>query len=365
MAQPEQTTSGENARSDRRQTFAFLRLTIGLSCCGCCSLAPPENSLPNADIRVTWKYGADLPTPNGSHLAGRLGEDILLAGGTNWEPGYKQWLKEVYIYHPTANTWAYIRDLPRPVANAAVASNSGAVYVCGGADGNEGLRDCLKLSKTGDRISIKKLASLPEPRAYGGGGFLKHHMYVIAGAPDPNNLRNLSSSVFALATEKENAGWRTLAPLPGQPRCVFASTATDEALFVFGGCWFDSENNYWNLPDAYKYSVEDNHWRRIADLPLEMRGACAMPLDNRYIVILGGNTTISVQENKDPAYGFQDTAMIYDTVADRYFSITPMPLKVMVGQLIVMEDKLYYLGGEDLAKHRSDRLLIGLVQRQR
>src|SRR3972149_2720821 len=104
------------------QFILILSLCGGMFWCSCHQPVISSKSPSGGDMTISWKYGANLPAPNGSFVASILGKDIILAGGTNWQTGSKQWLKAVHIYNPATDTWKYKMDLPRPTAYATVSS---------------------------------------------------------------------------------------------------------------------------------------------------------------------------------------------------------------------------------------------------
>ena len=91
----------------------------------------------SSDTQSAWKTLPNTPTsePAAAVLAGNLlaigGEEISSAsrlGGA--------YMKEVYMYSPSTNSWIYISDLPAPRSHTAVAAlSSTEVLVIGGWDG--------------------------------------------------------------------------------------------------------------------------------------------------------------------------------------------------------------------------------------
>jgi N-acetylneuraminic acid mutarotase len=54
--------------------------------------------------------------------------------------------------------------------------------------------------------------------------------------------------------------------------------------------------------------------------------------------------------------------LAYDTMEDRYFPCEPLPLAALCEQAVLKDGRLYVIGGEDLPKHRTDRVFVGHIR---
>ena len=118
-----------------------------------------------------------------------------------------------------------------------------------------------------------------------------------------------------------------------------------------------------NTDDAWRYDVSDDRWERIRDLPFAARALSALALDERHILIFGPY----VQSARDAAihgqeHGHSAAVLLYDTEADRYHHLNPMPHSVVQIFFGLRDGKVYGAGGEWLYKVRSPFLFIGALQ---
>ena len=87
----------------------------------------------SSDTQSAWKSLPNTPIrrPTAAVLAGNL----LAIGGEETSEG-GAYIKEIYVYSPSTNSWIYISDLPVPRSTAAVAVlSSTEILVIGGWDG--------------------------------------------------------------------------------------------------------------------------------------------------------------------------------------------------------------------------------------
>jgi hypothetical protein len=80
-------------------------------------------------------------------------------------------------------------------------------------------------------------------------------------------------------------------------------------------------------------------------LPVFVRGAAAVVLDKRHILVAGGY-------GGDPE-GFLSGAFIYDREKNAHARTTDLPVPAITA-LARSGDLVYVLGGEDRMKHRTD-----------
>ena len=77
------------------------------------------NQMTRSITQSAWKTLPDTPTyqPTAAVLAGQL----LAVGGNGTEQIGNAFMKKIYVYSPSTNSWIYISDLPTPQLAAAVA----------------------------------------------------------------------------------------------------------------------------------------------------------------------------------------------------------------------------------------------------
>ncbi len=136
----------------------------------CASLTPAVYRY--STTHNTWTRVADYPTTvQWSACAGLVGE-IACAGGASKDPdGHTLGLKSAYVYHPGANTWTRVTDLPYTDWAMQSSGANGELQVIGGVvDGgglSEGTNEVLQYDPVSD--SWSQLPSSPSPVFRGGG----------------------------------------------------------------------------------------------------------------------------------------------------------------------------------------------------
>lgn len=84
-------------------------------------------------VAGTWERGPDLPAPRASHVAGALGEQIHVAGGSG--SGRFETLQDHYVLRAGASSWTRAEDPSTPRHSQASAVVDGMWYVLGGGAG--------------------------------------------------------------------------------------------------------------------------------------------------------------------------------------------------------------------------------------
>jgi hypothetical protein len=91
-------------------------------------------------------------------------------------------------------------------------------------------------------------------------------------------------------------------------------------------------------------------------MPGARRGAGAVALDDRYILLIGGCRN----ENDSPV--MLNEVLVYDTQEDQYHVCTSLPFSALCVAPLVKDGEVWAIGGEDLPRHRTDRVVIGRVK---
>lgn len=278
-----------------------------------------------------------MPEPNGGFMASVQGKTIMIAGGTNWKGGTKNWLRSVHAFDTLTLTWTSGPDLDAPIAYGIRIPDG---YV-GGTNGQKPVK-ALHTSN-GENFYFRSLDSLPDNLVLSAGGQLDSGDIVLAGGTgDPANLASLTNAAFAITPAKVER----LPDYPGKPFCTAASTTLGDSLYIFAGAnWNADTQTVVNTDEAYAFSMKTKSWKKLASFPYPVRGLSAVPLDDGTLYLAGGY--------KSDAEGFTDEAFLYDIQKDEYRPAKPLPYKAMAG-LVVCDGYVYCLGGEDKQKSRTD-----------
>ncbi len=289
-----------------------------------------------------WEALPPLPEPCGGFLCGTHDSKLIIAGGTNWSDGAKNWLKSVRAYDPAAKQWIKMADLEMPVGYGMPMQRGDTFGFVGGSDGTKAMR--LVSQWDGQKIRSESVADLPSPVVLGVGGMVGERMIMVGGTDDAANVAGVQRSTHSL--QREGGTWvvSRLADRPGKGFATAASAVVGGELFVFGGLnWDEASQAVQNITASYAFDPVKNAWRTIRPLAQPARGVTAVALDSHQIYIAGGYRD-----------DFTADAVIYDVKADSYRKAQPLPYAAMVA-LVTLDGFVYCLGGEDKMKSRTDK----------
>lgn len=192
--------------------------------------------------------------------------------------------------------------LPYPVGYAAAAAmpvqgaagEEASFVIAGGcnADGHLAKAVAVRLCG-GDKVETTPLPDLPVSCAYPAHAVIGNHLYVIGGQEKPDSTEALHR-MFRLDMANPSAGWRELAPMPGQGRMLAVAGVEKGKLYLTGGCSLHAdaqgkpERTY--LKETLVYDPAANSWGKAADAPETMVGA-ATPMPNMAgrLLLVGGD----------------------------------------------------------------------------
>lgn len=283
-----------------------------------------------------WQQVPDLPEPNGGMICFAVGEDIIVAGGTNWENDTKNWLAKRWWFDAKANSWKPLPPLPAPIGYAAY----GGAFSAGGSDGQK-TSDAILEWRT-DRLP-RQLARLPQPVTLAGAGFVDDRLFIVGGAADIADFSTVTANCFEWRGSPKEA--QCLPDYPTGPTALVAVAAGKNRVFAFtGATWEAAGKQVVNRSAAFAFDLTTQAWKPISPYPFAARGVTAVALNEKRIFLAGGF--------KNAEEGFTDESFIYDIASDRYAPAVRLPIRSMV-HLVKTRDWLWALGGEDRPKHRS------------
>jgi N-acetylneuraminate epimerase len=372
-----------------RSTFIALICHTFLSC--------HEMNKTTTNLEITWqRIPTDGLTGNlqkgvSASYAAICHDKLLVAGGCNFpnklgfEGGVKVYYDDIVMMDTTIlDKWTHVGKLPKPAAyGVSIRLSSNETLWIGGNTGNESLKNVYSVSL--QRSGEPKLDSLP---------FLPATMDNFAGCAIENsvfvgggNVNDKPSNDFYSIDIKNDSIWKKLPPFPGIPRVqpVMAGIKNAERNYVYllGGFFGGDE---FHLPemvkDVYRYCVEDSTWEKVGEQidpdtqkPFSLAGAVAMPLQNRYILCMGGvnydiflnaittqyninfNRLLTDKEKKQKNDTFSKTYMtqpiayykfnpecrIFDTKTNRWQTIDVTQNAARAGATLVFENDTFYL----------------------
>jgi N-acetylneuraminic acid mutarotase len=288
-----------------------------------------------------WERAASLPEANCGFIAGAIGENIVIAGGTNWANGNKRWLDHIWLFEASRQRWRNAGRLPSPLAYAASGATADGIWFAGGSSGSEspaalGLLDrqaAVRIISTGVPLSV-----------YSASATLDGFLYVIGGAPAQDQLPAITKSCCAI--ELRTAKVSKIAGLPAPGVAIAAAAACAGRIFVFGGAhWNAAAGEVANTARVLAWSPGEERWSPLTPYPFAVRGLSAVALDSRHLYVAGGY--------KNDEEEFTDQSFIFDAQTGIFHPAAPLPLRALVS-LVVAGEYVYCLGGEDQKKRRTD-----------
>ena len=289
-----------------------------------------------------WQPLPPLPESNGGFIAGAIGDDVVILGGTNWRNETKHWLDKIWVYRSGEHRWRPAGTLPSAMAYAAVCQNNDGIFFVGGSDGQ---RTHHQLYRLDARFQLQSRAAISQRVVYAGAAVAGAAMYVLGGATDASDLKTLSDEFFTL--DLADGKSKALPAFPGGRVTLPVLVAMGDRIFVFTGAFFDpAKDEVLNVDRAYVYSIPRATWKPVKSFPFPVRGLAGVALDDRHIFLGGGY--------KSDQLGFTDEAFLYDTRTDTYHKTTPLPYRAMASP-VKSGENLYWLGGEDQKRHRTDQ----------
>lgn len=304
-----------------------------------------------------WEKLPPLPAPNGGFVVGSDQGKLVIAGGTNWEGGKKNWLTKVWAFDPQSLKWEARPELKNPIGYAvagirADVMGKSSMMFGGGSDDRGVVRAVQSLGQTG---FVARGADLPPNAVLAAGGLHGKTLVFSGGTPDSTQIAKASNATWSI--DLDTLQITHLEPFPGPPFLTAASAMDlSGSLFVFGGgTWDEKTQTVLNLDVAHAFDVKKNTWKKLRSLPYAARGMSAVvvyqaepkggSLVKSFVYLAGGY--------KNDTEGFTDEAFLYDIAKDEYRPAIALPYKAMVA-LVVLEGHLYCLGGEDKKQSRTD-----------
>ncbi len=283
---------------------AAAALPLAAQCChSCCA----HKSHPTRVSAVPLEQSATI-----SDKVGRAGmvaslvktaEDlrILAIGGANFpnakpgaktpaERGAKVFYDEILSITPQGNC-EVLAKLPYPIGYAAHTSKGCSMVIAGGCNMEGHVATVTRIAADG---SCETLPSLPVTTAYPAFVQAGCKLYVFGGQEKAESVTCLNNS-YVLDLKNPAAGWKELAPMPGEGRMLAAAGVwVDGRIYVAGGCSLHpdakgaAERTY--LKSTLCYDPATNTWSAAADMPETIVApATPMPTTRGGMLLLCGD----------------------------------------------------------------------------
>lgn len=226
-----------------------------------------------------------LPQGRGSHAAGVVRGQIIVAGGSSWNQD-----GTVKTYHADSTVydqgrWSPGPTLPIPFAEGAYACDGSALYLAGGLRGAEQPNDQVyRITRQNDRWSIQTLMPLPHVLFGNAGAILNNTFYVACGMVDAKSINEL----WSLDLSSDSPRWTRKAFLPGPGRSYPALVSCGGSLYLLGGLMDQPADFHLRTQnDVYRYDPDADHWTLLGKLPIAGYCWSADAVDDSHLLITG------------------------------------------------------------------------------
>lgn len=338
----------------------------------------PTNGLP-----------ADLQKGVSAAYAALLDDKLIVAGGCNfpykppYEGGEKIFYDEILMMNiRNPDQWEIVGNLPERAAyGASVQLKNSALWIAGNNSTNT-FNHAYRVRLENDSIRLENFPALPATFDNFAGCSLNEKVFVGGG----NENGKPSNSIYMIHAAHDNE-WTKLPDYPGtahvQPVMAALEIDNKEYLYLMGGFFGGDAGHQPEIAvSVLRYSINDKKWDEVGEqidpetqIPFSLGGATAMPLNNRYILALGGvnydvfldaltaihsnrfDNSITDEERANRAkefslnymtqpvayYNFNKEYRLYDTHTHQWTVIERSKNGARAGATLVADDKTFYV----------------------
>lgn len=212
----------------------------------------------------SWSRMADLPQPRNSATGAFVNGTLYVAGGFGYDAsGAVEWTSTTYAYHPDSDNWSRVADLPRALADAAVAVLDGKLYVIGGVTA-DGSQSTAVHRYDPARNTWSRIADYPIAMSAGGCGGIDGGIVCAGGVDESDGHVTPLANTYAYHPKTDT--WTRATDMPHvQLRATYSSA--NGRLQVVGGV----DTPRFGLTDltkrAMQYDPVANVWTDLPDAP--------------------------------------------------------------------------------------------------
>ena len=296
-----------------------------------------------------WEVVSQLPTGRSSFSTAVVDGKIYLIGGLLFESEKRNTfgLSTVEVYDTKNNSWERLTDMPTPRLQAGAAVVDGKIYVVGGYRVINRRMKILKVVEVYDPQTdtwVRK-QDMSIPRRQFGIGVVAGKIYVIGGENffDFEKPQRLDQmEVYDPVSDT----WAKRADLPSRRDEVKVAVVRD-TIYVIGGFGWPPFGLGAVLATIEAYQPKTNRWREKSDMPNSKTDFSTVVVDDKIYLIGGYSIAL---ERFD---GYLKTVEVYDPETERWDESPPMPAKNSPFGAAAVNGKIYILGSERENEERS------------
>ena len=345
--------------------------------------------------RILWEHAGDLEAQIGydknigtaGMLAGKTGDFIIAGGGANFpdkpvaEGGAKKFYPDVYVLKEENGRLEQVNHTKLKYEigyGSSISTEEGVYYIGGSSDEKQADNVTLFTVEENGNLKEKLIGNLPFTLS--DGIAVKEGNYIYVGLGKQNGEASNKMYKFDITTGKTDE----IASMPGQDtRNQAVAQILNNEIYVFSG------GDKVAYTDGYKYDIENNKWKKVADVKIDgkeisLLGANSVKInDNEMLVIGGFNKTVydyavktlgtlqgdELQEFKQKYFGanpselrWNKKILIYNAKDNKWTDIGEVPFDAPCGEgLIINGDKIYSINGEIKPGTRTNRTYVGTI----
>ena len=289
-------------------------------------------------------------------------ETILAAGGCNfpdgppWEGGAKRYYRDVLLLSRRDGVWTWrkVGELPHAVAYGAFSASPDrrSMVIAGGCDERTHHSATLIVGADG---KVRRLPSLPGPRAFAGGATDGRTLLVVGGSDHPDATRTTLPCV-ELDLTNPAAGWRRRDDLGSWGILPLVGRAGGRTL-IASGCQLKAEDGRPFRVYVSSVLLTRDGDRRESSLDRAVVAAAGpgVPSAGR-LIFVGGDDGRHYPRPPQDHPGLSRDIIAFDGASSCVIGRWPEPL--VTAPLLRLGDALVTVGGEDRPGHRTAKVNV-------
>ena len=293
-----------------------------------------------------WKVISQLPTGRSAFSTAVIDGKIYLIGGLLFahEKGTFG-LSTVEVYDTKNNSGQRLADMPTPRLYAGAAVVDGKIYVVGGYRVIDRSMKILKAVEVYDpqTDTWERKQDMSIPRRQFGIGVVAGKIYAIGGE---NLFEDPSLLDHVEVYDPVSDTWTKRADMPTRRDEVKVAVVQD-TIYVIGGFGWPPFGLGAVLAIIEAYHPKTNRWREKSDMPNLRTDFSTVVVDDKIYLIGGYGVAL---ERFD---GYLKTVEVYDPKTERWDESPSMPTKNSPFGAAAVNDKIYILGSERENGERS------------
>ncbi|ACA84791.1 Kelch repeat-containing protein [Shewanella woodyi] len=174
--------------------------------------------------------------------------------------------------------------------------------------------------------------NLPEPVANNAVALAtsdgEDYLFSFMGLNSEKDHQGVHNRAWRLKLNEPKAQWQAITnvphieQLPG--RLASMAVGIKDKVYIFGGYTVSKDHQEVSTSDNYLYSLKNNSYSRISDMPVAVDDTAALSYQDRYIYLFGGWHQ----------HGNVNLVQVYDTQTNIWSQATPIPAPAVFGQAV-------------------------------